>query len=102
VIRESGVAGFFNDPIVHWHRDVFSHVPSTTVREIAVMLDTTCRSIPPRPHRDAAARQPDGTTETRAAHDISPETSRSPHPGVVPRHREFRRHSSRIKNDFFF
>jgi hypothetical protein len=24
--------GFFNDPIVHWYRNVFSHVPSTKVK----------------------------------------------------------------------
>jgi putative transposase len=35
---ESAAAGFFNDPIVHWYRNVFSHVPSTKVREIAAML----------------------------------------------------------------
>jgi putative transposase len=29
---------FFNDPIVHWYRNIFSHVPSTKVREIAAML----------------------------------------------------------------
>ncbi len=32
------VAHFFNDPIVHWYRNIFSHVPSTKVREIAAML----------------------------------------------------------------
>jgi hypothetical protein len=35
---ESGVGDFFNDPIVHWYRNIFSHVPSTKVREIAAML----------------------------------------------------------------
>ena len=35
---ESGVAGLFNDPIVRWHRNIFSHVPSTKMREIAAML----------------------------------------------------------------
>jgi putative transposase len=35
---ESVAAGFFNGPIVHWYRNVFSHVPSTKVREIAAML----------------------------------------------------------------
>jgi hypothetical protein len=29
------VAHFFNDSIVHWYRNVFSHVLSTKVREIA-------------------------------------------------------------------
>ena len=29
---------FFNDPIVHWYRNIFSHVPATRVREIAAML----------------------------------------------------------------
>ena len=24
---ESGVGYFFNDPIVHWYRNIFSHVP---------------------------------------------------------------------------
>ena len=31
-----------------------------------------------RPHRDAAARQADGATETRTPHEIRPETSRAP------------------------
>jgi hypothetical protein len=31
-------AHFFNDPFVHWYRNIFSHVPSTKVREIAAML----------------------------------------------------------------
>jgi putative transposase len=35
---ESGIGAFFNDPIVHWYRNIFSHVPSTKVREIAAML----------------------------------------------------------------
>jgi hypothetical protein len=26
------LGGFFNDPIAHWYRDVFSHVPSTKVK----------------------------------------------------------------------
>ena len=30
------------------------------------------------PHRDAAARQADGATETRTPHEIRPKTSRSP------------------------
>jgi transposase-like protein len=30
--------GFFSYPIVHWYRNIFSHVPSTKVREIANML----------------------------------------------------------------
>jgi hypothetical protein len=29
---------FFNDPIMHWYRNVFSHVRSTKVREVAAML----------------------------------------------------------------
>ena len=38
-----GIAEFFPDAawqrcIVHWYRNVFSHVPSTKVREIAAML----------------------------------------------------------------
>src|SRR5690349_10879914 len=37
-ITESAGGDFFNDPIVHWYRNVFSHVPSTKVREIAAML----------------------------------------------------------------
>ena len=28
----------FQRPIVHWYRNVFSHVPSTKVREVAAML----------------------------------------------------------------
>jgi transposase-like protein len=28
----------FNNPVVHWYRNIFSHVPSTRVREIAAML----------------------------------------------------------------
>ena len=35
---ESVRPNFFNDPIVHWYRNIFSHVPSTKVREIAAML----------------------------------------------------------------
>ena len=35
---ESVLSNFFNDPIVHWYRNIFSHVPSTKVREIATML----------------------------------------------------------------
>ena len=31
-------ARLFNSPIVHWYRNIFSHVPSTKVREIAAML----------------------------------------------------------------
>ena len=31
-------AHFFNEPVVHWYRNIFSHVPSTKVREIAAML----------------------------------------------------------------
>ena len=37
-ITESVSPYFFNDPIVHWYRNIFSHVPSTKVREIAAML----------------------------------------------------------------
>jgi hypothetical protein len=29
----------YNDPVVHWYRNIFSHVPSTKVREIAAMLE---------------------------------------------------------------
>jgi hypothetical protein len=29
---------FFKDPIVNWYRTIFSHVPSTKMREIAAML----------------------------------------------------------------
>jgi Transposase, Mutator family len=28
----------FNDPIVHWYRNIFSHLPSTKLREIVAML----------------------------------------------------------------
>jgi hypothetical protein len=35
---ESVASGFFNGPIVHWYRNIFSRVPSTKVREIAAML----------------------------------------------------------------
>jgi len=28
----------FNDPIVHWYGNIFSHVPSTKVWEIAALL----------------------------------------------------------------
>jgi Transposase, Mutator family len=35
---ESATVDFFNDPVVHWYRNIFSHVPSTKVREIAAML----------------------------------------------------------------
>jgi transposase-like protein len=35
---EQAAVSFFNDPIVHWYRNIFSHVPSTKVREIAAML----------------------------------------------------------------
>jgi len=35
---ESVLSNFFNGPIVHWYRNIFSHVPSTKVREIATML----------------------------------------------------------------
>src|SRR5262249_60220778 len=35
---ESAAGDFFNDPVVHWYRNIFSHVPSTKVREIAAML----------------------------------------------------------------
>ena len=37
-ITESARLNFFNDPIVHWYRNIFSHVPATKVREIAAML----------------------------------------------------------------
>src|SRR5262249_55160548 len=29
---------FFNEPVVHWYRNIFSHVPSTKVREVAATL----------------------------------------------------------------
>jgi hypothetical protein len=35
---EQAAVSFFNDPVVHWYRNIFSHVPSTKVREIAAML----------------------------------------------------------------
>jgi transposase-like protein len=35
---ESVASGFFNGPVVHRYRNIFSHVPSTKVREIAAML----------------------------------------------------------------
>jgi len=31
-------AGFFNDPVVHFYRNVFSHVPRPKMREVAAML----------------------------------------------------------------
>ena len=37
-ITESLCPDFFNDPIVHWYRNIFSPVPSTRVREIAAKL----------------------------------------------------------------
>src|SRR5207248_1223175 len=37
-ITESVCRYFFNDPIVHWYRNIFSHVPSIKVREVAAML----------------------------------------------------------------
>jgi putative transposase len=35
---ESAGGSFFNNPIVHWYHNIFSHVPTTNVREIAAML----------------------------------------------------------------
>jgi len=37
-ITESVSPYFLNGPIVHWYRNIFSHVPSTKMREIAAML----------------------------------------------------------------
>ena len=28
-------SGFFNDPVVHFYRNVFSHVPAGKLREVA-------------------------------------------------------------------
>src|SRR5271157_6065758 len=41
-------------------------------------LEADRRSVPPRPHRAAATRQATGARETRAAHEICPETPRTP------------------------
>jgi len=32
------IPGFFNRPVVHWYRNIFSDVPSTKVKEVAAML----------------------------------------------------------------
>ena len=29
---------FFNRPVVHWYRNIFSDVPSTKIKEVAAML----------------------------------------------------------------
>src|SRR5262245_29691830 len=44
--------------IVHWHRNVFSHVPSTKVRETAAMLKAihTSAVIPPKSNRTKMIR----------------------------------------------
>jgi len=54
-------AEFFPDAawqrcVVHWYRNIFSHVPSTKVREIAAMLR---RSTPARTLRRRARRPPE-------------------------------------------
>ena len=41
--------------VVHWYRNIFSHVPSTKVREIAAMLNIR-RSMPARTSRRHARR----------------------------------------------
>jgi hypothetical protein len=38
LLTESVSPYFFNDPVVRWYRNIFSHVPSSKVREIAAML----------------------------------------------------------------
>jgi hypothetical protein len=37
-LRERNQPPDFNDPVVHRHRNIFSHVPSTKMREIVAML----------------------------------------------------------------
>ena len=47
--------GFFNSPMVHFYRNVFSHVPSTKVREVAHML----KAIRAQENRPAAEEKAD-------------------------------------------
>ena len=47
---------FFNAPVVHWYRNIFSHVPSTKVREIAAMLKAIHASEDVAAAREKAVR----------------------------------------------
>jgi transposase len=51
--------GFFNRPVVHFYRNVFSHVPSTKVREVAHML----KAIHAQESRAAASRKAGEVTD---------------------------------------
>jgi putative transposase len=44
---------FFNDPVVHFYRNVFSHVPSTKMRDVSHML----KAIHAQESREAAEQK---------------------------------------------
>ena len=52
-MMESASSDFFNSPMVHFYRNVFSHVPATRVREVSHML----KAIHAQENRDAANRK---------------------------------------------